>query len=59
MYIFLYDNKVYKFHLAFRKRNVRKIGTPFGPLTRQVEKLERQVKTLVRHLACWHAKLKH
>ena len=50
--IFLYNNKIQKFYLAFRKRNVRKICTPFGTLARQVEKL-------ARHLACWHAILKH
>ena len=33
-YNFLCNNKVSKFHLAFRKGNIWKIGTPFGTLTR-------------------------
>ena len=46
---FLY-NKVSKFHLAFRKGNIWKIGTPFGTLTSYVEKLD----TLAQKHA-WHA----
>ena len=49
---FLYNNKVQIFPSAFRKRNVCKIGTPFGTFARQVEKLGRR-------LACWDAMLKH
>ena len=40
---FFYNNKVQKFPLAFRKRNVRKIDTPFGMLACQVEKLARRL----------------
>ena len=40
---FLCNNKVQKLPLAFRKRNVLKIGTPFGTLGPQVEKLARRL----------------
>ena len=52
MYNFWYNNNVQKFPKAFRKRNVRKIGTPFGTLARRVEKL-------ARRLAHFHATFKH
>ena len=38
-----HDNKIYKFRLAFRKRNAWKIGTSFGMLPRRVEKLARRL----------------
>ena len=36
MQSFLYNNKVYKFLLAFCKRNVQKIGTPFSSSSRNI-----------------------
>ena len=52
---FLYNNKVQKFPLAFRKRNVWKFGTPFGTLARQNVKLARHSARRVEKLArFWH-----
>ena len=59
-----FNNKLQKFSVAFRKRNVWKIGTPFGRLACQVEisarrfvrwHAKRQVEALARRMARWHA----